>query len=129
MGRPLAAPTLALMAGIACSSVYEVATAPLLTALLAACLFLLVCIIRRRSKAASFFLAGAFFVLGWLQMNLYLYREPAGDHIVNLLKSEPVTITGLVSEAPQHFPEKTDLTVKALKMTEGTGAEHPCLGN
>ena len=128
MGRPLAAPTLALMAGIACSSVYEVATAPLLTALLAACLFLLVCITRRRSKAASFFLAGAFFVLGWLQMNLYLYREPAGDHIVNLLKSEPVTITGLISEAPQHFPEKTDLTVTALKMTEGTGTEHPCHG-
>jgi len=128
MGRPLAAPTLTLMAGIACSSAYEVATAPLLTALLAACLFLLVGIIRRSSKAASFFLCVAFFILGWIQMNLYLYREPTGDHIVNLLKSDPVTITGLIGEAPQHFPEKTDLIVMALKMTDETGTEHPCRG-
>ncbi|MDI9570044.1 MAG: DNA internalization-related competence protein ComEC/Rec2 [Pseudomonadota bacterium] len=128
MGRPLAAPTLALMAGIVCSSRCEVAAAPLLLTLIVICLCLLACMIRKGSKAALFFLSGAFLIVGWLQMNLYLYGAPTGDHVANLLGDEPVTITGIITEAPLRLPEKTDLVVAAMTISDHEGGDRPCRG-
>jgi len=45
-----------------------------------------------------------------------------------MLRNDPITIEGLISEAPHNFPEKTDLLLSVTKMTDGEGSEQPCRG-
>ncbi|HOU76677.1 MAG TPA: DNA internalization-related competence protein ComEC/Rec2 [Syntrophales bacterium] len=128
MGRPLVAPTLALMAGIAVSSRLEAADTTLLIVLLFQLALLLPCRRRHWTGAGQALMLGTFFIVGWLHMNVYLYRPPTPDHIVNFLGREPVTITGLIDTAPAHYPEKTDLVVAVAKMTDPAGNELSCSG-
>lgn len=121
MARPLIAPLLAFMAGIVCSSLYDLGNQLLLFALLAALMLLFLFRQNKRSKGSLFCLYGALFFCGWLHMNVYLYQPPGKGHIVAKLGANPVTVEGVIVESPLHFPEKTDLMIAAHNLTDGKG--------
>ncbi|MCK9390893.1 MAG: DNA internalization-related competence protein ComEC/Rec2 [Syntrophales bacterium] len=128
MARPLIAPLLSLMAGIVCSSLLMVPDNFLLSALLAVLILLLWSRLKRRTNAALFLLCCALFFCGWLQMNTYLYQPPGKGHIIEQLRSDPVTIEGVIVASPLLFPEKTDLMIAAYTLTDGSSEVFPVHG-
>jgi len=123
MGQPLVTPTLALITGIICSSRFRVPDEALLAALLfALALFLLPSRCSARSISLGL-IAVSFLLLGWLEMNIFLYRPPVPGHIVNMLPEEAVSIEGIICEPPQIFPDKTDLVISLRRLTDGRGRE------
>lgn len=129
MARPLIAPLLSLMAGIICSSLYNLGDQMLLFVLLAAALMLLFLFRQnKRSKGSLFCLCVALFFCGWLHMNVYLYQPPGNGHIVEKINGDPVTVEGVIVESPLHFPEKTDLMIAAHSLTDSKGESFPVHG-
>jgi len=128
MARPLIAPLLSLMAGIVCSSLLAAPYYFLLSALVAVLILLLCSRLKAQINAAMFFLCCAFFLCGWLQMNAYLYQQPGKGHIIKQLRTDPVTIVGVIVESPLLFPEKTDLMIAAHSLTDSKGEYFPVQG-
>ena len=128
MARPLIAPLLSLMAVIVCSSLLVAPDLFILSALLTVLILLLWSRLKARTNAALFFLCCALFLCGWLQMNAYLYQPPGKGHIIEQLRTDPVTIEGVIVESPLLFPEKTDLMISAHNLTDSKGGEFPVHG-
>jgi competence protein ComEC len=128
MARPLIAPLLSLMAGIVCSSLLAAPDHFLLSALLAVLILLLWSLLKGQTNAALFSLCCALFLCGWLQMNVYLYQPPGRGHVIEQLRTDPVTIEGVIVESPLLFPEKTDLMISAHSLTDSKGGYFPVHG-
>jgi len=128
MARPLIAPLLSLMAGIVCSSLFVTPDNYLLSALLASLILMLWSCRQGRINAGLFCLCCALFLYGWLQMNVYLYQQPGNGHIVAHLRTDPVTVEGIIVESPLLFPEKTDLIISAHHLTDSKGDYFPVHG-
>jgi len=128
MGRPLVAPTLALIAGIFCSSRFQFADEVLLLILLIIFLLFLFPPIQRAWKATFCLVIAAAFTVGWLEMNAYLYRLPDDRHIVNFRCEDPVSITGIIGEPPHFYPEKTELLLDVVHLADKEGRAWPTTG-
>jgi competence protein ComEC len=128
MARPLIAPLLSLMAGIISSSVLIVGEQLLLATLLAILILLLWSCLTKRINAILFFLCAALFLCGWLQMNGYLYAPPGRGHIIEHIRTDPVTVEGVIVASPLLFPEKTDLLIFTCRLTDSKGENIPVHG-
>jgi hypothetical protein len=77
MPRPLLYPTIALSAGIATGYFVPVPDLPLLACMIFSLLIMLLAMLKKASGAILPLAAAAFFILGILDVNLYLYAPPA----------------------------------------------------
>ncbi len=129
MGHPLFPATLALAAGIICSSRFDIAESLLLGVLLLALLILIFLLRRRNGKISAFLIITVFFVIGYLHLNLYLRQPPEQINIVNYLRTEPVTVAGTICAPPQLYPEKAELLIDVHRLTDNKGRTWSPTGN
>jgi len=123
MRRPFVAMTAALIAGISCGSIWIIPVFPLLAAFCA--LFVAAMLFEyvkhhfhRLNSNIPVYTASllAVFLLGIIQIGLCLYPPLPPNHILNCLDDKKITAEGVISEAPQASPEKTDIVVSVSRI-------------
>jgi len=116
MPRPFFPLAIALIAGIAFAGNYTIQDLPVLVGLAAALILLL---LAGRQKGGRLFypsLLLCLFLLGVLEMNLYLRDPPERGHVRSLAGEKKLTIEGMIAENPQVSPEKTELVVSVFRL-------------
>lgn len=88
---------------------------------------LLISSIKKSDKLITVLTIASFIILGILNINLYLYREPASAHIVHHIGRDKVTVEGIISENPQDFSDRSQIIVSALKLIKD-GSDIPVEG-
>ncbi|MFH1081153.1 MAG: DNA internalization-related competence protein ComEC/Rec2 [Pseudomonadota bacterium] len=68
------------------------------------------------------------FMLSAVNIHLYFYEKPDPGHIVHHAGPDILTIEGLITAPPKHFPEKTQMIVSAQRLRT-KGAVIPVHGN
>jgi competence protein ComEC len=106
----------ALMAGISCGSLYRIPDLPVQMGLLIAFLLIGLILVFKKRRYISPLLSFSIFLLGILDINLYLYPHVRENHILKYVISEKVSIEGMVCDNPQVSPEKTELVVSASRI-------------
>lgn len=118
MLRPLIYPTIALSAGIATGYFLLLPGLPLLACLIVCLLGLLMALLKKTSGAILPLAAAAFFILGILDVNLYLYAPPGPHHIVHYVSKEKLTMEGVIDETPLESPDGQVLIVAIRHIIE-----------
>jgi competence protein ComEC len=77
--------------------------------------------IKKSAKLTAVLVTLSLFLLGILSVNLYLYREPGANHIINYVGKEKLIIEGVISENPESSPDRTELTVSASRLISDNG--------
>ncbi len=116
MPRPFLPLLIALIAGIAFSSNFALQDFPVQICLVAGLLLIL---LSRNQKWDRLYYPSLFislFLLGILDMNLYLRYDPGNDHISRFSGERKITVEGIIRENPQVSPEKTELVVSAFRI-------------
>lgn len=111
MSRPVIPLVIALMAGISCSYLFKIPD-PLVQITLTASLVLIV--LGLTKKWGNVFyptLLFSLFLLGILEMNIYLHPHLDKDHISHFMGSGKINAEGVICENPQVSPEKIELIV------------------
>ncbi len=116
MTRPFLPLTAALMAGISCRSLYRIPDLPVQVSLVIALILISLILTFKKLKLIHPFLLLSIFLLGILDMNLYLHPHVGGDHIRHFAGDEKITVEGMICENPQVSPEKTELVVSASRI-------------
>jgi competence protein ComEC len=116
MPRPVIPLLIAFMAGITCADLFAIPDLPVQVCLVLL-LFLILLTLRRKWGPALFpFLLSALFLLGILEMNVYLYPHPDKDHITNFCRSGKINVEGVISDSPHVSPDKTELLVSTSRI-------------
>ena len=113
--------------GITIGNFYRISNEPLLLSLLITLILLLITSIKKSDKLITVLTLISFTILGLLNINLYLYRDPGSTHIVHHVTKDKVTVEGIVSENPQEFPDRSELIVSAHRLMKD-GSESPVDG-
>jgi len=116
MPRPIVPSLIALIAGIAGSTLLRIPDFPVQLCLALVLLAILPAAAWKRTVLLRRFLPIAFFLLGLLEMNLVLYAPPAKDHILHAIGDEALTVEGTVCENPRFSPDRTELVVCASRI-------------
>lgn len=116
MTRPITPLLIALMTGISCSSLFPIPDIPVQIALVIALLTILLISIKTSHRILSPFLLFSFFLLGILEMNMYLYPHTGNDHIKNYVFNEKVAVEGMICDNPQVSPDRTELVVSSSRV-------------
>ncbi|MCE5264094.1 MAG: DNA internalization-related competence protein ComEC/Rec2 [Deltaproteobacteria bacterium] len=119
MSRPFLFLVTAIATGITCGSHCRIPDLPILVALIA----LLAAIpwfwrFPNRRVVHLLFLT-SLFLLGILDINLYLHPYIAADHIMHFTGSGKISVEGIISENPKVSPEKTELVVSVCRIIHG----------
>jgi len=104
------------MAGISCSYLFQISN-PLVQIILTATLVLI--LLSLTTKWGSVFypaLLISLFLLGILEMNIYLHPHLDKDHISHFMGSGKINAEGVICENPQVSPEKTELIVSVSRI-------------
>lgn len=118
MPRPLIYPTMALISGIMTGYFILLPSVPLLVFLIACLLGLLMAMRKKAFAAILPLVAAALFLLGILDINIYLYTPPSPHHIVHFVSKEKLTMEGLIEETPLESPSGQQLTVSIRKIIQ-----------
>ncbi len=115
--RPFIPLVAALMAGIACGSLYRFPDGYVYLLLLF--VLLLIPFIRppKRHTLSYLLLSLSIFLLGVLEINLYLHPTVNEGHILNFIKNEKISMEGVICENPQVSPDKTELVVSVMRLS------------
>jgi competence protein ComEC len=116
MTRPFLPLAAALMAGITCGSLYlfpDLAVQIVLVIILVMIPLFLSFI---KKPLIHTFLLICMFLLGILDINLYLHPYVGEDHIRNFINREKIIVEGVICENPQVSPDKTELVVSASRI-------------
>lgn len=127
MLRPLIYPTIALCAGIATGYFLALPDTPLLACLIVILPGLLLTTLKKASGAILPLAAAAFFILGILDINLYLYAPPGPRHIVHHAGKEKLTVEGVIAATPVETPDGQVLSV-AVRHIIGANNDLPVEG-
>lgn len=107
MERPLIPLLCALIAGTTVGHFYRVADPQLIISLLLALILLLAASIKKSHKLIAILVILSLSLLGILNVNLYLYRDFGGKHIVNYVGGEKLILEGTICENPESSPDRT----------------------
>ena len=105
-----------LMAGICLGNFIRIPDIPLMACLILTSLSLLVATIKKWEFVIVLFIISSLFLVGILNINLYLYREPTPRHISNYLSPEKTTVDGIICENPEVLPGKTEMVVSVVRI-------------
>ena len=92
MTRPVIPLLVALMAGIASANLFAIPDLLVQVCLVTTLILLLLTLQRKRGHSLYPFLLFALFLLGVLEMNVYLYPRPGKDHIGNFHRSGRINV-------------------------------------
>ena len=127
MLRPLIYPTIALSVGIATGYSLPLPDLPLLACLIVILPGLLLAMLKKTSGAILAVASAAFFILGILDVNFYLYAPPGPRHIVHYISKEKLTVEGVIAATPVETPDGQVLSV-AVRQIIGTNKDLPVEG-
>ncbi len=111
MSRPVIPLVIALMAGISCSYLFKIPDPLVQITLTAALVLTLLALTKKWGNVFYPALLFSLFLLGILEMNIYLHPHLDQDHISHFIGSEKINAEGVICENPQVSPEKTELIV------------------
>lgn len=111
MSRPVIPLVIALMAGISCRYLFQIPDPLIQITLTAALVLILLSLTKKWGSVFYPSLLFSLFLLGILEMNIYLHPHLDKDHISNLIGSGKINAEGVICENPQVSPEKTELIV------------------
>jgi len=111
MTRPFLPLAAALIAGISCGSLYRIPDLPVQVSLV-----IVLILTFKKLKLIHPFLLLSIFLLGILDMNLYLHPHVGGDHILHFAGDEKISVEGMICDNPQVSPEKIELVVSASRI-------------
>lgn len=66
-----------------------------------------------RSGLTFFILSLSLFLIGILDINLYLYPKPGPEHIIYNIDKKSILMEGIIVESPQFSPDKMDLIISS----------------
>jgi competence protein ComEC len=128
MKRPLIPLLAALIAGITAGGLVHL-SATFALILLVISFGILFISIKSKNRAFIFYvLIVSFFVLGILNINLYLHQRPGEHDISRYAGNSMITLEGMIHKNPRVFPHKTVLIVESLRIITH-GHETPVKGN
>jgi len=116
MTRPVTPLLIALMTGILCSSLFPIPDTPAQLVLVSLLLLILLTGVTKRDSALPILLPLSFFLVGILNMNMYLRPHTDRDHIKNYAVNEKLTIEGVISDNPQVSLDRTELVVSSSRV-------------
>jgi competence protein ComEC len=116
MQRPLVLLLAAIISGIIAGKVSLMDVLASQITFILVLIFLFVATHRGNKNGVLFFIFAAFFLLGCLEMNLYLNIQPGPDHILHHLRKEKQIIDGVICEHPQVSPYKNELIVAVSRI-------------
>ncbi|MCX5821367.1 MAG: ComEC/Rec2 family competence protein, partial [Deltaproteobacteria bacterium] len=116
MTRPFLPLAAALMAGISFGSLYRIPDLPVQVSLVIVLILIFLILTFKKHTLIHSFLLLSIFLLGILDMNLYRQPYVGENHILNFIRSEMVSVEGVICENPQVSPEKTELVVSASRI-------------
>ncbi|MGA2330925.1 MAG: DNA internalization-related competence protein ComEC/Rec2 [Syntrophales bacterium] len=116
MERPLTPLLCAFIAGITVGHLCRVADPPLVISLLLILILLLAASIKKSVKLIAILVVLSSALLGILDVNQYLYREPTAKHIINYVGREKLILEGVICENPESSPDRTELIVSASRL-------------
>ena len=105
MPRPFIPLLLALMAGITCANLFPIPNLPVQICLVATLIMILLTLMRKWRRSLYPILLFSLFLLGILEMNVYLYPHPGKNHISNFHGFEKINVEGIICDDPQVSPE------------------------
>jgi competence protein ComEC len=116
MRMPLAPFLLAMMAGIATGNSIRISDHHLFVFFLFCFIFLLIAVLRKWKCVAASILLSAFFLIGILHINLYLYRDWGANHVIHSVTGNSLVVEGIISQNPETSDDKTELTVSTSRI-------------
>jgi competence protein ComEC len=116
MARPFLPLSAALMAGISCGSFYQIPDLPVQIGLIITLAMTLLFWRSGKELPIHSLILLSIFLLGILDIHLYLYPQVGENHILNFVSSEKVSVEGTIIENPQVSPEKTELVISASRI-------------
>ena len=116
MTRPFLPLTAALMAGISCGSLCRIPDLPVQVGLFIILFLIPLFWAFKKHTLIHSFLLISMFLLGILDINLYLHPHVGEDHIRHFAGYEKISAEGMICENPQVSPEKTELVVSASRI-------------
>ncbi|MBN2439577.1 MAG: DUF4131 domain-containing protein, partial [Deltaproteobacteria bacterium] len=116
MTRPFLPLAAALMAGISCGSLCRISDLSVQVMLVIVLILISWILAFKKLSLIHPLLLLSIFLLGILDLNLYLNPHVGGDHIRNFAGGEKITAEGMICENPQVSPEKTELVVSASRI-------------
>ena len=116
MRRPVIPLLTALILGITVGSLVNIPNIPALAALLATIAALLFSVVAGRKGSIAFCLLISLFLLGILNVNLYLHPDCSRDDITLHAGKDKLIVEGLVCNPPRVLRNKTSLVVNATRI-------------
>ncbi len=111
MRMPLVPLLAAMMAGIVIGNYIHIPDIFLMLCLTVALLLLLLMRLKNWKVLTIGFLMLSVFIIGILNINLYLYKDQKPDHISHYITGETFVVEGVICENPEISPDKTEITV------------------
>ncbi len=116
MPRPVIPLLIALMVGITCANFFPIPDLLVQVCLVTTLILILLSLRRKQGRSLYLFLLFSLFLLGILEMNVYLYPHPGNDHIRNFHGSGKMNVEGMICDNPHVSSEKTELLVSASRI-------------
>ena len=111
MSRPIIPLVIAFIAGISCSYLFKIPDPSVQITLTIALVLTLLAFTKKRKQFIYPALLFCLFLLGILELNIFLNPHLDQDHINHYVGSEKITSEGVICENPQVSPENTELIV------------------
>jgi len=116
MERPLIPLLCTFISGITIGHFLRIADTPLVISLLLTLILLLAASIKKSDKLIAILVILSLFLLGILNVNMYLYQDTGAKHIINYVGKEKLILEGVICENPESSPDRTELTVSANRL-------------
>ena len=116
MERPLTPLLCAFISGITIGHFCRVGDTPLVISLLLILMLLLTASIKKSEKRITTLVIVSMFLLGILNVNLYLYQDTGTKHVSNYAGKDKLILEGVICENPEASPDRTALTVSACRL-------------
>ena len=116
MDRPLIPLLAFFVAGITIGNYYQFPDLPLLTVLFVTLMLMLVALLKKATRVIAVLLALSSVVVGILDINLYLYKDPGPRHIINYIGKEKLIVEGKIVENPDVSTDRAGLIVSADRL-------------
>ncbi len=116
MRRPVIPLLIALISGITAGSLVSIPGTMALVALVATLVALFFSVASGRKGSVAFCLFISLFLLGILNINLYLHPYRGGDDITLHAGKDKLTVEGLVCNPPRVSRDKTNLVIRSTRI-------------
>jgi competence protein ComEC len=111
MSRPVVPLLIALITGISSSNLLQIPDFPVQLLLVTTLLLILFALIKKWRRVLYISVLFSLFLLGILEMNIYLHPYLENSHIAHFIRSDKINAEGIICENPQASPDKTELIV------------------